>query len=67
MHESLRDTPVYQEMTRWAREEGHEKGLEEGLERWKLSKSLNKLGLEIARGTAGRILIRIYDTVLNFL
>src|SRR6266567_7510632 len=33
MHESLRDTPVYQEMTRWAREEGHEKGLEEGLEK----------------------------------
>ncbi len=33
MHESIRDTPVYQEMTRWAREEGHEKGLKEGLER----------------------------------
>jgi predicted transposase YdaD len=31
MHESLRDTPVYQEMTRWAREEGFQKGLQLGL------------------------------------
>jgi predicted transposase YdaD len=47
MHESLRDTPVYQEMTRWAREEGHEKGLEEGLEKG-LEKGLQQ-GLQQGR------------------
>jgi predicted transposase YdaD len=32
MDDVLRDTPVYQEMTRWAREEGLRKGLQEGLQ-----------------------------------
>ena len=31
MDDILRDTPVYQEMTRWAREEGLREGLQEGL------------------------------------
>ena len=31
MDDVLRDTPVYQEMTRWAREEGLREGLQEGL------------------------------------
>ncbi|HJT56109.1 MAG TPA: hypothetical protein VJ761_06430, partial [Ktedonobacteraceae bacterium] len=30
MDDVLRETPVYQQMTRWAREEGLERGLEEG-------------------------------------
>jgi predicted transposase YdaD len=32
MDDVLRDTPVYQEMTRWAREEGLREGLQEGLQ-----------------------------------
>lgn len=32
MHDILRDTPVYQEMTRLAREEGLQEGLQEGRE-----------------------------------
>jgi flagellar biosynthesis/type III secretory pathway protein FliH len=32
MDDVLRDTPVYQEMTRWAREEGLREGLREGLQ-----------------------------------
>jgi flagellar biosynthesis/type III secretory pathway protein FliH len=31
MHESPRDTPVYQEMTSWIDEEGFQKGLQLGL------------------------------------
>ena len=30
MDDVLRETPVYQEMTRWAREEGRQEGLQEG-------------------------------------
>ncbi|HZU69397.1 MAG TPA: hypothetical protein VFA09_19120 [Ktedonobacteraceae bacterium] len=33
MDDVLRETPVYQEMTRWAREEGLEQGFEKGLEK----------------------------------
>lgn len=33
MDDVLRETPVYQEMTRWAREEGLQEGLQEGLRR----------------------------------
>ena len=32
MDDVLRDTPVYQEMTRWAREEGRQEGRQEGLQ-----------------------------------
>ena len=32
MDDILRDTPVYQEMTRWAREEGREEGRQQGLQ-----------------------------------
>jgi predicted transposase YdaD len=32
MDDVLRDTPVYQEMTRWAREEGLREGRQEGLQ-----------------------------------
>ena len=31
MDDALRDTPVYQEMTRWAREEGLREGIREGI------------------------------------
>ena len=32
MDDVLRETPVYQEMTRWAREEGLQEGRQEGLQ-----------------------------------
>lgn len=36
MYDILRETPIYQEMTRTAREEGWEEGREEGLEEGRL-------------------------------
>jgi hypothetical protein len=48
MYDLIRDTPIYQEMTKMAREEGLAKGLEEGL----------KEGLKEGRKEGGQIALR---------